>query len=551
MNFKRFSTSDNQWYDVPYYQHKTATDTLTLPAVIYPNDTSITVGIKGNEEHTGTPTPQNPVMPQGTGERTGNLFDISSVIYGTWTDNSGRAQSYGYGARSINISSNQITVSFNGSVFPYSYSIVWLDSNDEFIVRNHISASPQIREPQTFTPPSNAAKFYIQLANGTDGSAPITKEQIESYKLMLNAGSTALPYEPYGIKIPISCGGTTTPVYLGEVETTRRVKKLVLTGEEINWYYYENATSTVKFFYLVVIRTAGVNLNNLLNTHGFNMVEVAQQSGNVLIRVYAASEGMGTVEEWKAYLAAQYANGTPVTVWYVLAEPETGIVNEPLRKIGNYADSLTTSIPVTAGENTLDVQTTVQPSEVSAGFSGWHPVTNTHVMEGLLADNPLCGISTYKDTLNLATGACTRQIKKIDLGTLNWSKTKSGNFWSDTAIEDMKAVSNIQQNNALSDMFTEVVPERVASTPYSFSSCLNNQQRPFINSTGFENMSGAEFRQAMSGVYMYYVLAEPTTETITVPTGLSGTEEGYLNQSGTPTPSAPIYPTANEVPMWD
>jgi hypothetical protein len=48
MNFKRFSTSDNQWHDVPYYQHKTATDTLTLPATLYPNDTSITVGIKGN-----------------------------------------------------------------------------------------------------------------------------------------------------------------------------------------------------------------------------------------------------------------------------------------------------------------------------------------------------------------------------------------------------------------------------------------------------------------------------------------------------------------------
>jgi hypothetical protein len=50
-------------------------------------------------------------------------------------------------------------------------------------------------------------------------------------------------------------------------------------------------------------------------------------------------------------------------------------------KIGSYSDSLTTSIPVTAGSNTLDVQTTVAPSEVTAGFSGWHPVSAAHERE--------------------------------------------------------------------------------------------------------------------------------------------------------------------------
>ena len=29
-----------------------------------------------------------------------------------------------------------------------------------------------------------------------------------------------------------------------------------------------------------------------------------------------------TLEEWKAYLANQYELGTPVTVWYVLENPE-------------------------------------------------------------------------------------------------------------------------------------------------------------------------------------------------------------------------------------
>ena len=36
--------------------------------------------ISGNMSQTGTPRPDNPIMPQGTGERTGNLFDADSVI---------------------------------------------------------------------------------------------------------------------------------------------------------------------------------------------------------------------------------------------------------------------------------------------------------------------------------------------------------------------------------------------------------------------------------------------------------------------------------------
>lgn len=182
-------------------------------------------------------------------------------------------------------------------------------------------------------------------------------------------------------KIPISSANTTTPVYLGEVETTRKVKKLVLTGEEANWYYYENSTDTVKFFYLVIVRTVGINLNNLLNSHGFNATEVTQQSGNTVIRIYAVSESVETIEEWKSYLAAQYAADTPVTVWYVLAEPETAVVNEPLMKIGEYADEVSNiSIPVTTGGNTLSVVTTVQPSEITANYSGWHTIA-THERE--------------------------------------------------------------------------------------------------------------------------------------------------------------------------
>lgn len=74
------------WTEIPYYQHKTATDTLTLPAVIYPNDTSITVGIKGQSSQSGTGTTSYPSksvtvqsLESGTNYAKFNLADFPDV----------------------------------------------------------------------------------------------------------------------------------------------------------------------------------------------------------------------------------------------------------------------------------------------------------------------------------------------------------------------------------------------------------------------------------------------------------------------------------------
>lgn len=82
---------------------------------------------------------------------------------------------------------------------------------------------------------------------------------------------------------------------------------------------------------------------------------------------------ISTFDEFKAWIAAQYAAGNPVTVWYVLATPTTGIVNEPLCKIGTYADELHSadvgvSIPTVKGQNTLTVDTELQPSEMTITY---------------------------------------------------------------------------------------------------------------------------------------------------------------------------------------
>ena len=82
-----------------------------------------------------------------------------------------------------------------------------------------------------------------------------------------------------------------------------------------------------------------------------------------------------TASSFKQFLDDELAAGHPVTIWYVLATPETGIVNEPLAKIEDYADELSSTdagvaIPTVKGNNTLTVETDLQPSEMTITFKG-------------------------------------------------------------------------------------------------------------------------------------------------------------------------------------
>lgn len=178
-------------------------------------------------------------------------------------------------------------------------------------------------------------------------------------------------------KILISSANTTTPVYLGEVETTRKIRKLVLTGEE-TWYLY--STNDVHQFYTQdtaiggdasssaysTITPYGMTASNRKGDYGCYTVT---RGNEIAFQMYGSRVDIPTQTEWKAYLAAQYAAGTPVTVWYVLATPETGIINEPLMKIGDYADTLSmeqagVEIPTVNGTTVIDVDTKVEPSNI-------------------------------------------------------------------------------------------------------------------------------------------------------------------------------------------
>ena len=268
----------------------------------------------------------------------------------------------------INYNKNAPILLTAGQTYTFSCAVTCSGLYIRSAADDSILASANNSSTLTYTPQVNV-KAYCRVWNSNG---------ITNLKPMLNLGSTAKPYSPYN--------RTTTPIYLGEVETTRQVKKLVLTGDEgwqrtSNGAYYlgaENCPNDYK-------KTLSESI--VMCTHYVGQISTtgsaAVQDNNIsfygdsraIYEMYIGARSISTLDAFKSYLAAQYAAGTPVTVWYVLATETTGILNEPLRKIGDYADTVSmeqaqVQIPTVSGVNVVDVETTLKPSEIYIKYKG-------------------------------------------------------------------------------------------------------------------------------------------------------------------------------------
>lgn len=363
-----------EWTHTPHYIQKTSTDTITtLPAVIYANDNNAIVGLEGNMSQTGTPSLTTPIQPSECGERTGNLLNPSDILFNTMFNQQESPPAF-VDSNTYNCS-NFISVTSgmylrilnNVAIGNYFFEF---DANKQFLR----AKSPGEGMPM---PISNDASYIVFNFEKT----------YDINKYMFARTSTPLPYEPYGqYKIPISSANTITNVYLGEVETTRRIKKLVFDGTE-NWTFEAAVTNrTVCDLSLndgnsnIIGYCTHIDWKSSYEEQDYN--RIVYQGHRFFVSLENSVLSEQTVRAFKSYLAAQYAAGTPVCVWYVLATEETAVVNEPIRKIGDYADTVSgITIPTIAEADTFDVDTTLKPSVVQLEYKGWHPVTSAYERE--------------------------------------------------------------------------------------------------------------------------------------------------------------------------
>ena len=197
--------------------------------------------------------------------------------------------------------------------------------------------------------------------------APITPQETGD---LVESGEHAGQYA-----IPVTCAGQTSPIYLTEPlrkigdyadsvssdgTVTRRVKKYEFTGEEN--IIADRSYSRFRFR-LIDSFSLGIRKTPIICSHYQSIADgrpIADVPDNSIYSDsdsqsgywYIKTTDYSAADDFKAFLATQYANGTPVTVWYVLANPVTETVTAP-------------TITTAKGANTLTVDTTLQPSGVS------------------------------------------------------------------------------------------------------------------------------------------------------------------------------------------
>jgi hypothetical protein len=403
-----FYISENQYPfiggdGVDYWQHSlrklgTATEIIQSGDTIYADGTAATLSLKGNTVQNGTPTPDNPVDVNGVGVRTENIVD-----WNTWM--SSIVDIYGGGSYTATATSISITSGTNTDAYTVPYNIgnpttyrlkvkpntkysISIDGSGSYqliLWKNGISSSGygryfnSERKFTTITTDSETTFFTLRAANtGSLGStATLSNVMIVEGEYTTQ---TMPAYEPYGYKIGVLSGGVTTNIYLGSTQTVRAIKKLVLDGTE-NW---SEGPCAIGYRFVLPI-TSAMQSDTTIGVRSMCTHQILVGTGETyrtlgaytitnISELLMTLNGDTRLASWKSWLAAQYANGTPVTVWYVLTTPETATVNEPLMKIGDYADTLSnaTAIPTTEGANSITVDTTVQPSEFTVTWTGWH-----------------------------------------------------------------------------------------------------------------------------------------------------------------------------------
>ena len=353
----------NTWNTKSYAKIVDTTQQVTsFPVVVRPMENAIpSWTIKGNMVQDGTPTPTTPITPSECGEMTSNLLNTTGAQSGYISSNGSITQGHDNLMYTdyIEIPLNSEYLTQSSTYTMNSPALCFYDSSKTYISGEAFSGATT----KTFQVP-NGAK-YIRTSYRVGSSFGNT---------MLNTGSTAIPYQPYGYKLDIKSGNTTTPVYLGQVQSTRKIGKYEFTGQETAYEY--DANNGIYRFRLSELSIERLSNTDIIVSHFSKATSTAEiQDGQYSIGtnyIYLRITSITSGSDFKTYLSAQYAAGTPVCVWYVLANETTSVVNEPLRKIGTYSDSVSgTNLSVTAqSPTTIDVDTSLKPSEMDLTYTG-------------------------------------------------------------------------------------------------------------------------------------------------------------------------------------
>lgn len=359
--------------------------------------------IKGNSIQSTTPTLNAPAEVQGVGKKTSNYVDLSKVKVSSSTKHV--EFKYDNSTGSHILTSKPTT---------YDYTMVYLsdlgislEEGKTYYFGGEVTVSEKTTTNRTTivlgisgSGESSASTQFT--ANGTkkiESTYTYKGAENVSLKLHFNYGSKepaqvrfdniyiseiSNTYESFGYKLPIKTNDTITNIYISEPlrkigdyydfidyktqKFHRVITELVLDGSE-EWKMLGTSGSTSSYFYLTIGDYGSIVANQGYSTHftrtslststpdviGYNPVNSeTYNEARILIRPDMTT--YTSVAQWQEYLANEYAKGTPVTLYYVLADYSEGV------------DIELPKIPTFYNETILSVETAVLPSDIEVSY---------------------------------------------------------------------------------------------------------------------------------------------------------------------------------------
>lgn len=214
-----------------------------------------------------------------------------------------------------------------------SWSIGACDSKNKYNVAGGYSCLGRIVSPRTYTFANDACLDMIHIFVNSSGTVKA------KFKYMINKGSTALPYSPYfreSLPIPADAldgfgQGVSKDCYNkivfdpaeGVKKFAKQTKRLVFDGtEKIIFEAFTPENLARLAISLSDKKFGGLKCTHYVDAQGVSKMDsVAESALYPEMLYFFVSPNYSTADLFKAYLAEQYAAGTPVTVEYALATP--------------------------------------------------------------------------------------------------------------------------------------------------------------------------------------------------------------------------------------
>lgn len=133
--------------------------------------------------------------------------------------------------------------------------------------------------------------------------------------------------------------------------------------------------------------------------------------------------------------------------------------------------------------------------------------------------------SSVYDYIDLNEGKLNRRVGVIDLGTIDWEQGGGNNRTSWVPVSwrtNVKPVTNTENKaNILCNKYYTDTAEHVEKQVNDKTIAVNSGGWVYIYDSAYISVTPQEFKEAMSGVMLYYELAEPIITDITIPTELT------------------------------